>query len=98
MSEHVGDHWQVQEAKQRFSQVLRAVQEHGPQTITRRGEEVAVVVDINEYRRLIKPRKTFAEHLMEFPKSDTPDGGPNVFDEIEAERKNHYMREIELGD
>ncbi|WP_163509448.1 hypothetical protein [Fodinicola acaciae] len=27
MSEHVGDHWQVQEAKQRFSAVLRAVQE-----------------------------------------------------------------------
>lgn len=97
MSAHVGDHWQVQEAKQHFSEVLRAVHEQGPQTITRRGEEVAVVVDINEFRRLTKP-KSFAEHLMEFPKSDTPDGEPNVFDEIEAERKNHFMREIELGD
>ncbi len=35
--------WQVQEAKQRFSEVLRAVERDGPQTITRHGEEVAVV-------------------------------------------------------
>jgi prevent-host-death family protein len=40
------DHWQIQEAKQRFSEMIRAVASEGPQVITRHGEDVAVVVDI----------------------------------------------------
>jgi len=43
--------WQVQEAKQRFSEVLRLVPD-GDQIITRHGQEVAAIVDINEYHRL----------------------------------------------
>jgi len=90
--------WQVQEAKQRFSEVLRAVEREGPQTITRHGEEVAVVVDIAEYRRLSGQPRTFVDHLLAFPKIDPPaDGGPDVFDEIEAERKKDFGREIDLG-
>ncbi|MGH3567062.1 MAG: type II toxin-antitoxin system Phd/YefM family antitoxin [Pseudonocardia sp.] len=90
--------WQVQEAKQRFSEVLRAVAKDGPQTITRHGEEVAVVVDIAEYRRLTRRPTSLAEHLLAFPKLDPPaDGGPDVFDEIEAERKQDFPREIEFG-
>jgi prevent-host-death family protein len=97
MSDHLGDHWQVQEAKQRFSEVLRAVETDGPQTITRHGEEVAVVIDINEYRRLSRPKKSLAEHLLSIPKIDTPEGVPDVFDEIEAERKLDFPREIDLS-
>nr|BFE80969.1 hypothetical protein GCM10020093_035700 [Planobispora longispora] len=47
----MGD-WQVQEAKQRFSEVVRRAVSEGPQVVTRHGEEVAVVIDIAEYRRL----------------------------------------------
>ena len=36
-------HWQIQEAKQRFSEMTRAVTSEGPQVITRHGEDVAVV-------------------------------------------------------
>jgi len=89
-------HWQVQEAKQRFSEVLRAVANEGPQTITRHGEEVAVVIDINEYRRLTGP--SFVEHIMAFPKIDSTPGEPDVFDEVEAERKRDFGRPIEFGD
>ncbi|WP_163567571.1 type II toxin-antitoxin system Phd/YefM family antitoxin [Fodinicola feengrottensis] len=98
MNDHLGDHWQVQEAKQRFSEVLRAVENNGPQTITRHGEEVAVVIDINEYRRLAGARKSFAEHLLSFPKMDAADGEPDVFDEIERERKKDFPRDIDLGE
>ncbi|PSL56382.1 prevent-host-death family protein [Saccharothrix carnea] len=45
-------HWQLQEAKQRFSELIRSVETDGPQFVTRHGEEVAVVIDIAEYRRL----------------------------------------------
>ena len=44
--------WQVQEAKQRFSQILRLVDTQGGQIITRQGVEVAAIIDIEEYRRL----------------------------------------------
>jgi prevent-host-death family protein len=44
--------WQVQEAKQRFSELIRAVRRDGPQTVTRHGEAIAVVLDVSEYRRL----------------------------------------------
>jgi prevent-host-death family protein len=97
MSEHAGAHWQVQEAKQRFSEVLREVERNGPQTITRHGEEVAVVIDIAEYRRLMAPRRNFVEHLMAFPKLHAPQSEPDVFDEIESERRNDFAREVDLG-
>jgi prevent-host-death family protein len=89
--------WQVQEAKQRFSEVLRAVERDGPQTITRHGQEVAVVIDMAEYRRLTGHKVSFLEHLTSFPKLAAPPGEPDVFDEIEAERERHRPREVELG-
>lgn len=47
------DHqWPVQDAKQRFSELLRAVAAEGSQTVTRHGVPVAVVVPIDEYRSL----------------------------------------------
>jgi prevent-host-death family protein len=55
MTSPTHDYWQIQDAKQRFSEMTRAVAHDGPQIITRHGEEVAVVVDIAEYRRLTRP-------------------------------------------
>ncbi|GAA3306731.1 hypothetical protein GCM10020219_003950 [Nonomuraea dietziae] len=43
--------WQLQEAKQRFSEVVRKAHDEGPQIITRHGDEVAVILDMAEYRR-----------------------------------------------
>lgn len=91
------EQWQVQEAKQRFSEVLRAVEQSGPQTITRHGAEVAVIIDIEEYRRLVHERDDFADHLMAFPKLTAPAGEPDVFDEVESERKKDFGRPAELG-
>jgi antitoxin Phd len=44
--------WQVQEAKARFSELLDATLKKGPQIVTRRGVEAAVLVPIDEWRRL----------------------------------------------
>jgi prevent-host-death family protein len=38
--------WQLQEAKNRFSEVISAAEQHGPQTITRHGHPVALVVPV----------------------------------------------------
>ena len=86
--------WQVQEAKQRFSEVLRAVRDEGPQTITRHGKEIAVVVDIDEYRRLAGPKRDFKDLMLGPPYND---GFAEIMEEIVADRQNHVMREIDLG-
>jgi antitoxin Phd len=44
--------WQVQDAKARFSEFLDATIEKGPQVVTRRGVETAVMIPIEEWRRL----------------------------------------------
>lgn len=88
--------WQIQEAKQRFSEVIRAVGSEGPQIITRHGEDVAVVVDIAEYRRLTTPATDLTQVLLGPPRFD--DDIAAVLGEIEAERKQDFGREIDLGE
>lgn len=44
--------WPVQDAKARFSELLNACVSKGPQVVTRRGAETAVLVPIAEWRRL----------------------------------------------
>ncbi len=89
------DHWQIQDAKQRFSEMIRAVMNEGPQVITRHGEDVAVVVDIGEYRRLTRPSADLVTVLLGGPKLD--DGTADVFAEIDAERKTDFGRVIDLA-
>jgi prevent-host-death family protein len=88
------DHWQIQEAKQRFSEMIRAVTTEGPQVITRHGEDVAVVVEIGEYRRLTRPAADLASILLGGPKLD--DSAADVFAGIEAERKADFGRVVDL--
>ncbi|MBA2375841.1 MAG: type II toxin-antitoxin system Phd/YefM family antitoxin [Rubrobacter sp.] len=45
--------WQLQEAKQKFSEVVNRSLAEGPQFVTRRGEEVAVIVSLEDYDRLL---------------------------------------------
>ena len=93
MTSPTPDHWQIQDAKQRFSEMIRAVTSKGPQVITRHGEDVAVVVDISEYRRLTRPAVDLAI-LLGGPKLD--DGMADVFAEVEAERKADPGRAVDL--
>ena len=56
--------WQLQEAKQRFSELVRRTLEEGPQVVTRHGEEVVVVVSAEEFRRTNREKMDFKEYLM----------------------------------
>jgi antitoxin Phd len=44
--------WQIQEAKQRFSELVRRAVNEGPQVVTRHGEEVVVVLSVDAYHQL----------------------------------------------
>jgi prevent-host-death family protein len=58
--------WQVQEAKADLSALIRAVEEEGPQTITRHGRTVAVVLSVSEYQRLLRRSQARRGSLLEF--------------------------------
>jgi prevent-host-death family protein len=63
----MGKIWPLQDAKARFSEVVRAASA-GPQFITVRGEAAAVLVSPGEYRRLKGgPAKTLAQVLQSCP-------------------------------
>jgi antitoxin Phd len=56
--------WQVQDAKARFSEFLDATIKKGPQVVTRRGVETAVLVPIEEWRRLQQSSRPNLKSLL----------------------------------
>lgn len=67
------DPWSVQDAKNRFSEVVEAAKSK-PQTVTKHGKRAVVVVAAEEYDRLKKLERqkaiSFKEHLLNMPKDD----------------------------
>jgi len=66
--------WQLQEAKARFSELIDDTLEKGPQVVTRRGIDTAVVVSIDEWRKLQdQKRVTWKDVLLgEGPRFEIP--------------------------
>lgn len=59
--------WQLQEAKNKFSEVVEHALKHGPQVITRRGVETAIVLSIQEYRQLVLRQNKLSEYFRKSP-------------------------------
>ena len=61
----------MQEAKQRFSELVRRAEREGPQVVTPHGQEVVVVIPAEEYRRISErggeKKMDFKEFLMSVP-------------------------------
>ena len=60
----MGKVWQVQEAKARFSELLDTSLAEGPQIVTRRGIEAAVLVPIDQWRQLERMKKPDLKELL----------------------------------
>jgi antitoxin Phd len=73
-SKRVAKKWPVQDAKAHFSEFLEASLTEGPQIVTRRGVEEAVLVPIDQWRRLEQTaRPTLKELLLaESPRAEIP--------------------------
>jgi antitoxin Phd len=56
--------WKVHDAKARFSELLDTTIKKGPQVVTRRGEEAAVLVSIEEWRRLQRAARPGLKALL----------------------------------
>ena len=59
--------WQVQEAKARFSELMRDAVANGPQAITVRGRRTAVVLSMQDYDRLKRPQVSLTQFLRKSP-------------------------------
>ncbi len=79
--------WQLQEAKNRFSEVVNKALSEGPQTVTRHGEEVVVVLSKAEYNRLRKSQTSLVDFFRQ---------SPLVGVEIDLERDQSLPRDINL--
>jgi antitoxin Phd len=64
MADHV---WRLQDAKNRFSEEVNKALSEGPQVVTRRGEEVVVVVAKEEFVKLRKSRPILLEFFRKSP-------------------------------
>ena len=59
--------WQLQDAKNRFSELVRKAREEGPQVITLHGRDAVVVVSANEYGKLSRPRGNLVDFFRKSP-------------------------------
>lgn len=59
--------WQLQDAKQRLSELVRQALEEGPQVVTKHGKDAVVVMSMEEFERLSAGRPDFKEHLRNAP-------------------------------
>jgi prevent-host-death family protein len=81
------DTWQLQDAKAKFSEVIKSAAK-APQVITVRGEETAVIISMDKYRKLTQPMQTLWEFFQNSPLRDVelemPDrGGPGDWRDID---------------
>ncbi|MCJ7747077.1 MAG: type II toxin-antitoxin system Phd/YefM family antitoxin [Desulfobacterales bacterium] len=59
--------WQIQEAKNKLSEVLDEAIKHGPQIITKRGVETVIVLSYAEYRKVMLNKKKLSDFFRESP-------------------------------
>ena len=79
--------WPLTEAKNNFSEVVDKAISQGPQVVTRRGKEVAVILSRDEYKRL---RKTEVS-IVDFFRSS-----PLVGVDLDLEQDKTLPRDIQL--
>jgi antitoxin Phd len=59
--------WQLQDAKNKFSEVVDEAIKHGPQIITRRGVETVIVLSYAQYRKTMLNQKKLSDFFRESP-------------------------------
>jgi antitoxin Phd len=77
--------WQLQEAKSKFSELVEMAISNGPQLVTKRGLDSVVVLSVNEYNKLKKPKQSLIQFFNSAPKVD-----------LEITRSKDLGRDIQL--
>jgi prevent-host-death family protein len=80
--------WQLQEAKNKFSEVVERALTEGPQTVTRRGIDAVVVISIRDLEALRAPKSSLVDFLSRSPLKGL---------ELALERPKDVGRRVDLG-
>lgn len=83
----MGNIWQLQEAKNRFSELVRQAHKNGPQIITKFGKKAVVILSIEDYKKLNKPKYDLVSFFKNSPLCGT---------DIDLARDKSSSRDIEL--
>jgi len=68
--------WQLQEAKNHFSEVVDRAIKEGAQTVTKHGKPAVLVISVEDYEKSVSPRKSLIQLLRECPEDLTEIIGP----------------------
>lgn len=79
--------WQLQNAKARFSELVRCAITQGPQNITVRGESTVIILSKADYDELKKPKLSFISFIRR---------SPLVGVKLHLERDKSGDRDVEL--
>ncbi|MFZ1986736.1 MAG: type II toxin-antitoxin system Phd/YefM family antitoxin [Desulfatitalea sp.] len=81
------EHWQLQDAKNRFSEVVQKALKDGPQFVTKHGVETVVIMSVERYRQLAQPRKPLVDFFRESPLARA---------DLDLERNRDLAREVDF--
>ncbi len=79
--------WQLQEAKNKLSHIIKEARQGKPQIITLHGKPAVVLLSIDEYKKLIKPENKLSEALSRPELNDN---------ELIFEQNTSMVRNVEL--
>lgn len=79
--------WQLQEAKNKLSQVIKNAVNEGPQIITLRGKQTVVLLSISEYHKLSKPKTDIVDFFQNSPLKGI---------ELDLDRRKDISRAVEI--
>jgi prevent-host-death family protein len=79
--------WQLQEAKNKFSKLVEKAQRDGPQIVTKHGKESVVVLSVEDYKKIVKPKSNLFQFIQASPLSKTI---------VIIERDKSFARNVEL--
>ena len=79
--------WQLQEAKAKFSKVINEAIQHGPQVITKHGVEKVLLISVEDYRKINKPKQKLSSFFSNSPLKNM---------DLDINRSKDLPRDIEL--
>jgi prevent-host-death family protein len=79
--------WALQDARNRFSELVDTAVREGPQTITRRGKDTAVLLSVDQFRKLTQRGNSLVDFLRDSPLKGVP---------LDLSRSEDTGREVSL--
>jgi antitoxin Phd len=79
--------WQLQDAKNKFSNLVEKAHHEGPQFVTKHGKKSVVVLSVEEYQKIIKPQSNLVDFFQASPLAGSS---------LKIKRDKSFSREMEL--